>query len=270
MWCHNPEGLSPSPEIAWAGTRCIACGECARTCPNGVYGPAGPGGRDRSRCLACGACARACPSGALQLLGREVGASALAAELSRDRVFFETSGGGVTFSGGECLAQPDLFVEAAVILRAGGTPVALDTSGLAARATFDRAALAADLVLYDIKLIDPARHKAATGADNRLILDNARALAASGRRFWVRFPVIPGLTDDDENVRAVSEFIGREMAAAERVDFLPYNNLCEADYRRLGLPFALADRKPLSPQEMGRVADLARQSGLDKPHWRLV
>jgi len=265
-WCHNPEGLSPKPEVVWYRVKCQGYGDCVMACPNGALTPAPEGMRvDRGKCRGCGICARACPTGALEVLGREVSSVELAEELARDREFFVTSGGGVTFSGGECLAQPDFLFETAGRLREQGIHVALDTSGLAPRSVFEKALSLADLVLYDIKLIDPGRHRQATGADNRLILDNARLLARSGVRFWVRFPVIPGYTDDDENVRAVSEFIAREMPGVERVDFLAYNNLCEADYERLGVKFALAGRGLLTPAEMDRVVGLARAAGID-PH----
>lgn len=263
-WCHNPEGLSPKPDLVWYRVKCQGYGDCVMACPNGALMPKPEGmDVDRGRCRGCGICARACPTGALEVLGRELTSVELAAELARDAEFFKTSGGGVTFSGGECLAQPDFLFETATLLRGQGIDVAVDTSGLASRSVFERALELADLILYDIKLIDPERHRVATGADNRLILENARLLARSGRRFWVRFPVIPGWTDDEENVRAVSMFVAREMPGAERVDFLAYNNLCESDYERLGLPYDLAGRGLLTQGEMDRVVRLARECGLD-------
>ncbi len=263
-WCHNPEGLSPGPDLVWYRVKCKGYGRCFATCPRTALSAEEEGIRvDRSACDGCGDCARTCPTGALEVLGREVSAAGLAAEMARDGEFFRSSGGGVTFSGGECLAQPDFCLEAAALCREEGIHVAIDTCGLVSRGVFEKALAAADLILYDVKLIDPARHRAATGADNRLILENARALASSGVRFWVRFPVIPGFTDDDVNVRAVSTFVAREMPGAERVDFLAFNNLCVADYERLGFRFALADRGLLSRAEMDRVLEVARACGID-------
>lgn len=256
--------MSSKPQVVWYDVKCLDCGDCVMACPNGVLTRRAEGMRvDRARCKGCGTCARACPAGALELLGREVGAAELAAELARDAEFFRASGGGVTFSGGECLAQPGLLVATARLLRERVVHVAVDTSGFAPTAVFRQALEVADLILYDIKAVDPERHKTLTGVDNRVILENARTLAASGKPFWVRFPVIPGYTDDVENVRAVSAFVSREMPGAERVDFLAYNNLCEADYRRLDMPFPLAGRPLLTPAEMEKVLTLARAAGLD-------
>mgnify|MGYP000483562189 FL=1 len=263
-WCHNPEGLSPKPQLIWHAARCIGCGECLLSCPNSALTRRPEGVViDRRKCRACGTCAGVCPAAALEVVGRVISADWLAAELARDVEFYRSSGGGVTFSGGECLAQPEFYLATAGLLRAAGIHVALDTSGFAPSPVFDRAVEACDLVLFDLKLIDPDRHRRATGVDNRLILENARRLAASGRPFWVRFPVIPGYTDDDENVRAVSEFISREMPGAERVDFLAYNNLCESDYQRLDMPYPLAGRGLLSRADMDRVLAVAREAGLD-------
>jgi len=264
LWCHNPEGLTAKRQLVWHNARCIGCGDCVQACPHQALAMREEGvAIDRVRCRACGSCARACPAGALEVIGREVESAGLAEELARDVEFFKVSGGGVTFSGGECLMQPGLLLETAAVLREKGLHVAIDTSGLASAAVFERALAAADLILYDIKLIDPDRHRALTGADNQVILDNAKRLAAGGRPFWVRFPVIPGCTDDNENVRAVSEFIAREMPGAERVDFLAYNNLCESDYKRLNTEFQLEGRGPMTREEMDRVLAVARSAGLD-------
>ena len=266
LWCHNPEGLSPRPDLVWYRIKCKGYGRCVAACPVGALTPEVEGPRvDRANCDGCGACAEACPAGALEVLGRELSAADLASELARDADFFLTSGGGVTFSGGECLAQPEFLFQTAGLVRQRGIHVAIDTSGLASREVFERVLAAADLVLYDVKMIDPERHRAATGVDNRLILENARTLAQSGVRFWVRFPVIPGFTDDDGNVRAVATFVAREMPSVERVDFLAYNNLCQADYERLGRRFALAGRKLLTVSDMEGVLRVARECGLD-PH----
>ncbi len=263
VWCQNPEGLSPKPELVWARAKCQGHGRCISACPKGALLPK-PDGLfiDRSKCDACGACAAACPTGALEVLGRRVTSEILAAELARDAEFYAASGGGVTFSGGECLAQPDFVFETAALLRAAGVKVAFDTAGLVSPEVFELALAAADLILYDVKLTDPERHRAMCGADNRLILDNARRLGRSGIPFWVRFPVIPAATDDDDNVREVSRFVAREMAGAERVDFLAYNNLCESDWERLGLPYALAGQPLLTRERFERVLEIGREAGL--------
>ena len=166
LWCHNPESQAPQAEILRLETRCMACGQCSAEDLAGRSGRV-MGGRDLE----------ACPTGALQQVGEELEPAELVRRLLRDRPFFDESGGGVTFSGGEPLAQPAFLVEALGRLRAEGVHTALDTCGFAPWHALEQAASAASLVLYDLKLMDDARHRAATGQSNRIILDNLKALA---------------------------------------------------------------------------------------------
>jgi pyruvate formate lyase activating enzyme len=241
-WCHNPESQSPAPQIVRLRQRCMGCGRCgeAELAADAVTG------RDEEDVAAC-------PTGALRAVGRPVEAAALVGELLRDRIFFDESAGGVTFSGGEPLLQAPFVTEAARRLRAEGVHTALDTCGFAAWDDLRAAAAFASLVLYDLKLLDDGRHRAATGVSNRLILDNLAALAGTGAAIWLRVPVIPGVNDDDANMDGTAA-LAASLPGVERVELLPYHARGEAKSARVGLDYAA--RGTPSP-EAGRLAALA-------------
>jgi len=248
-WCHNPEGLSPRPHAVWTHLRCTGCRECLGLCPNGALSDDGHGiVVDPGRCRACGACVAHCPGGALEILGRTVTAADLARELLDDAPFFRHSGGGVTVSGGEPLLQPAFVSALAERLHQSGVEVALDTSGYAPLSVFQRVAERCDLVLLDLKIMDAGRHREVCGVDPRPIWENARWLGSTGQRVWVRVPLIPGYTDDEANLDAIGDFIEQALPRVERIDLLAYNPLCEADWRRLRLPYPLAGHPRLKAE----------------------
>jgi pyruvate formate lyase activating enzyme len=259
-WCHNPEGLSPKPELMWYDARCIGARHCLAACPHGALALT-PGGLviDRRLCDACGTCAQACPAAALEVIGRTWTAEQLCAEVSKDTLFFETSGGGVTLSGGEPLAQADFLAALCPLLHEAGLHVALDTCGAAPWACYERLLPFLDLALYDLKIYDAARHQASTGADNRTILENARRLAAAGLPLWIRTPLIPGHTAEAANLAALARFIAAELPTVERWDLLAYTNLGGPKYRRLDRPYALAGVPLLARAEVEALHHLARQ-----------
>lgn len=203
-WCHNPEGLRPDPELLWDPGKCLECRACA--------------------CAETDAeAAEACPSGAKRMAGRSVTVAELLEEVARDRIFFEESGGGVTFSGGEPLAQPAFLREALEACRSRGISTALDTCGYAARDDLLSAAALCDVVLFDLKGMDDARHRANTGVPASSIHANLTALAAAHPRVWLRIPLIPGRTDHPEELRAAAAFAA--SLRLERVAILPYHAL---------------------------------------------
>jgi pyruvate formate lyase activating enzyme len=247
-WCHNPEGLSPHPELMWYDVRCIGAQDCLQACPAGALRLTASGMQvDRARCDACGACAEACPAGALEVIGRTWTVEALLAEVKKDAVFYETSGGGVTLSGGEPTMQAAFVTELCRLCHGAGLSVALDTCGIAPWARYEALLPWLDLVLYDLKVWDAARHRAFTGVDNGPILENARRIGAAGIPMWIRTPVIPGHTDSAENMAALGTFIAAELPTVQRWDLLAYTNLGEPKYRRLDRPYALAG-SPLLPR----------------------
>ena len=260
VWCHNPEGLSARPELVWYDVRCIGARDCLRACPVEAL-ELTPGGMriDRERCTVCGACAEACPAGALEVIGREWTVEALFGEVEKDRVFFEASGGGVTLSGGEPMVQAEFVLALGRLCREAGLHVALDTCGGVAWERYEQVLPLVDLVLYDLKVIDRERHRASTGVDNDLILDNARRIAAAGKPMWIRTPVIPGYTANAANVAAIGDFVARELLTVERWDLLAYTNLGQPKYHRLDRPYALEGVPLLTRAEMEALYAVARE-----------
>jgi pyruvate formate lyase activating enzyme len=257
-WCHNPEGRSPAREVVKIEERCIRCGACIEVCPSGAAGEPAPG----VRCERCGACVAACPTGARQSVGRDVTVADLVAEVERDRVFFEESGGGVTFSGGEPLAQAGFVVEALAALRARSLATALDTCGFASREDLLRAAANADLVLFDLKLIDDERHRELTGVPSAPILENFRALGSAHGNVWVRIPVVPGVNDDAGNLEAAAR-TAASVPGVRRVHLLPYHATGARKFGRVGIRYALRHVEPPAPDLMERAAEPFRRLGLD-------
>ncbi|MEW6263472.1 MAG: glycyl-radical enzyme activating protein [Thermodesulfobacteriota bacterium] len=276
-WCHNPESISPRPQLQWIGSRCIDCGTCRDVCPNNALFRQPEGvAIDRGLCQGCGLCAEACPSTALELLGRKWTVSDLVKEVAKDKVYFEKSGGGVTASGGEAALQAEFAAAFLAECRNAGLSTALDTSGCCSREDLNRLLPAADLMLFDLKLIDPDRHREFTGSSNELILENlsrVRDWMKSNlvpRELWIRTPVIPGATDDPENITGLGRFIARNLkGVVSRWDLCAFNNLCRDKYIRLGRDWAFKDRALFCAAEMEDLAETARSSGV-KPeivHW---
>jgi len=261
-WCHNPEGLSPKPELVWYDVRCIGARRCLPACPTSALELTPEGMRiDRERCLPCEVCADACPSAALEVIGRRWTPEELLAQAVKDAPFYETSGGGVTVSGGEPTMQPD-FVEAFLRLcHEAGIATALDTCGHADWSVYERLLPRVDLVLFDLKVMDRERHRQATGVYPDRIHTNAAAIAERGVPMWVRTPVIPGHTDGEENIAALAAFIRERLPAVQRWDLLAYTNLGVSKYRRLGLPYPLEGAELPLRHHMERLAAIATDGG---------
>ncbi len=273
-WCHNPESISPRPELQWFAVRCIGCRGCVTACPRGCisFAPDGVGGVriDRSRCEGCGTCADECPSNALQILGKRVGVDALVAELLKDRAYYEASGGGVTLSGGEPLAQPGFSTAVLRALREQGISTAVDTCGCTSTEALDALLPHADLVLFDMKFLDSAVHKEYTGQSNEVILRNLELVRSTQRahggrpRLWIRTPLIPGATATAGNLQAIGAWIAGHLdGAVERWELCAFNNFCRDQYRRLGIDWAYADTPLMSRDSLDNLAVDARTSGVD-------
>jgi pyruvate formate lyase activating enzyme len=267
-WCHNPEGRESRRQLVWYQTRCIGARECLNACPRDALTlTAGGMAIDRRLCDACGDCVDACPAAALEVMGKQRSVEEVAETALRDRVFYETSGGGVTLSGGEPAMQPDFAAALMTALKGEGIHVALDTCGGVSWRRLKPLVDLADLVLYDLKLMDDDRHRESTGIPLDLVLDNARNIARSGRPMWVRTPVIPGYTDDEANIRAIARFIRDNLPNVERYDILAFNNTCAGKYQRLDWKFPLAEESLLAEATMERLAGAVREEGLDCVHW---
>ncbi|RMH01121.1 MAG: glycyl-radical enzyme activating protein [Planctomycetota bacterium] len=260
-WCHNPESQGRGAALVVEPGRCVACGACLEACPRqGIPGPGEPPAPEAG-CLLCGACAEACPAEARRLHGRERSAAEVMAEILRDRLYYDETGGGATFSGGEPLAQPDFLLALLRACRAEEVHTAVDTSGFAPAEVVAAVAPLADLFLYDLKLVDDARHRAATGAGSGPVLANLRALDAAGARLRLRIPIVPGWNDDEENLLASAE-VAAGLAGLERVDLLPYHAIGRDKYRRLGAAPPLPAIPTPDPARMEELAAPFRRRGL--------
>lgn len=252
-WCHNPEGLHPEPDLIWYDVRCLGLKDCLKACPEKALNLGPEGMRiDRRRCTLCGKCRDACPTGAMEIIGRSFTPEALVGELLKDQAFYQTSGGGITFSGGEPMMQTDFLSQILPRCREAGVHVALDTSGAVSWERYERILSWVDLILFDLKLMDGERHQRATGLSNAIILENARRLAAAGKPMWIRTPVIPGYTDDPENIQSIGGFIRKTLTTVQRWDLLAYTNLGKPKYHRLDLPYLL-ETTPLPTRTMMEI-----------------
>jgi len=235
LWCHNPEGLSPGIEIVTLRDRCVGCGDCVIACPQQALetGPTGDTARNQALCTACGRCVEACPALAHEATGWRTTVTAVIAAIEKDRPFHDTSGGGVTFSGGEPLLQPDFLL--ALLQECGRRQIhrTVDTTGFAATATVLTIAAETDLFLYDLKIMDNARHRRYTGVDNGLILANLAALCRAGHQVRVRIPLVAGVNDGEDDIRAVLAFLD-DLPGITGIDLLPYHGSGRAKYRKLG------------------------------------
>jgi pyruvate formate lyase activating enzyme len=262
-WCHNPESQSAEPELILRLNRCLRCGACVDACPEdairmGAEGPC----TDRTRCEQCGLCVDACFSGARELAGREMTAAQVMAEIERDRPFYDESGGGATFSGGEPLLQPEFLLELLQACRADGIHTTLDTCGYAPWAVLDRILPYVDLFLYDLKTLDVGKHRALTGVSNGRIVRNLRALDEQGAEIVVRVPVIPGVNDGDEEMRAIGALVA-SLPSVVRVELLPYHRIGVEKYGRMAREYSLPEVQPPSPEQIMALALILQQeSGL--------
>jgi pyruvate formate lyase activating enzyme len=233
-WCHNPESLKTGREFMVRPERCPeSCSVCQEICSEGALSRNGGDIRlDREKCTLCLRCAEACVYDALQLVGREVTVAELVAELDRDTVFFDSSGGGVTLSGGEPLLQEEFVGDLLEALKERGIRTAVDTSGQADPQIFQRIQDRADLILYDLKSLDERVHQAYTGVSNRLILSNLRLLGELGIPLWIRLPLLQGINTNDEEIAALVRLLA-PMRNIEQINLLPYHRGGSAKYRRL-------------------------------------
>lgn len=231
LWCHNPESQKFDRQLLYDSAACTGCRHCVQVCPTqAITGSSGT--TDLSQCSACGACIDACFAGARNIAGRFADVAGLLAEIEKDTVFYEQSGGGVTFSGGEPCCQIEVLEELARACHLRGIHVTIDTCGHVPFSSFERLLGITDLFLYDLKHLDPAVHQQYTGQDNALILVNLRRLSAAGAKIHLRLPLVAGVNDDDPHIQAVIAF-ARTLHITQ-VSLLPYHRTGNDKYQRLG------------------------------------
>lgn len=255
VWCQNPESLRPHAEIAFDAERCARTGACREVCPRAAI-HAGSLGVDRERCDACGVCVDACDLGALTLQGRRVTLDELLDEVKRDTAYYRSSGGGVTLSGGEPTMQMAFVGAFARRCREADITLTLQTSGAFKWESLEPHLRLFDLFHFDLKVIDSVRHRELVGADNDAIRDNARRLVAANAPVLFRTPIVPGLTDTDENLDAIASFL-RELGV-EEIELLAHHAMGEVKLARLGFPI-----EPLGLTRAARGVDpLERARGV--------
>jgi len=265
-WCHNPESQLPGPRVMFYPERCIGCGDCAGVCPNGALLPLAGAGENHpaaglDNCTGCGRCAAVCHAGAREMAGREMTAAEVVREIERDVVFYDQSGGGVTFSGGEPLMQPDFLMALLAGCRDREIHTAVDTCGFAPREQLLEISKLTDLFLYDLKMMNDRRHRQYTGVSNRVILDNLLELAFCHDNIVIRIPVIPGVNDDDDNINETGRFIST-LPGVRSVHLLPYHRAGAEKYRRLGQTYTLPDLRPPDNEKIKTIADRLYSTGV--------
>lgn len=256
LWCHNPESVRNEAELAVL-EKCVKCGACAEVCScHRVEG--GTHVLDRERCVACGRCVDACLFDALVLYGRKVTPEEILPELLEDRLFYTLSGGGVTLSGGEPLLHPAFCAELFGLLQREGIPCAMDTCGEVPWSAFEAVLPVTELFLYDLKQMNPERHRRCTGVSNERILENLRRLSDTGKEIEIRMPLVPGFNDEEENLEAAGRFLAG-LKPLRGVRLLPYHSFGRSKYRAIGHPDTMPDVNPPSSEQLAHAADILRK-----------
>ncbi len=267
LWCHNPESWQQSPEPSLRVSRCRGCGRCMQQCSrDAIQCRDNVAVTDAERCVVCGDCLDACAAGAREIVGREVRVAEIVAELERDLLFFDESGGGATISGGEPLMQPEFTTALTAECRRRRLHTVLDTTCHAPWAVLEGLLGNVDLFLCDLKHMDSVAHERLTGVSNEQILENIRRLAQLGKPMILRVPVIPGLNDSEENLEATGRFAAG-LDGVDRLDLLPYNEAMHAKAARLARSYTLWQAKPPTCERMetlaNRLADFGLQVKID-------
>lgn len=250
-WCHNPEGLSPKPEMFVRRERCISCGRCGSVCQIG---------KDRAECAFCGDCVKECHTGAREIVGQTMTVARVMEQIEKDIIFYDESGGGVTFSGGEPLMQPDFLEALLKRCRELEINTAVETSGYTRPEILRRIAQFVDLFLFDIKHMDEEVHREATGVSNGLILSNLAELCARHPRVEIRFPVIPGVNDDLQDVTSLANLALSLNITGVRL--LRYHNAGSEKYRSLDRTYTLTNLEPPSDAKMAEIRSIIERAGV--------
>ncbi|MFX0091200.1 MAG: glycyl-radical enzyme activating protein [Candidatus Hodarchaeota archaeon] len=275
VWCHNPESLYKNPSIQWFSTKCIGCETCIEICTNNALKIDENGIHiDREKCIAEGKCTEVCPSTALRKLGAYWTVENLIKEVLKDRAYYEKSNGGVTASGGEAAMQTKFLTNFLKECKKLGIHTALDTCGVLPKKKYEPLLPYVDLILFDVKEIDPTKHKEFTGVPNERILANlvwlidAAPTANSKSEIWIRTPLIPTYTATEKNIRGIGTFIVEKLGnRIARWDILAYNNLAQDKYKRMDLSYPCSGLELFSKTEMEYFYQIAKLTGVKNVHW---
>jgi len=263
-WCSNPESQNSYPELAHVDSLCDGCGRCLPVCEPKAISLENQRVRvDRKLCDNCGRCVEVCTPGSLKMFGREISVEEALREIQKDAPYYRNSKGGVTASGGEPLRQPRFVASLFRRCRESGIHTALDTCGYAPREALRSVLEHTDLVLYDLKLIDDEVHSEVLETSNQPILDNARFVAGNGIPLIIRIPLVPGFTETEQNIRAITCFIEEIGEGVTAINLLPYHRFGLDKYQMLDRDHSLGELTPLPEERVRAVADSLGALGLD-------
>jgi pyruvate formate lyase activating enzyme len=247
VWCHSPEGIRSDISIWHDSSLCIACGQCVQACPNSALKHSKESETnikiDRTLCSLSGDCVNACPTGAIQFTGYEIGISEIMSEIDKDILYYKKSAGGVTLTGGEPLYQPEFSIEILKACKENNIHTAIESCFFCEKDTIDRISEFVDLFIIDMKIFDKSKHIHYTGKSNDVIKDNFEYLSKSGKSIIVRVPLIPDITDTEENLDAIEGFV-HGINKKIPIEHISYNPLAENNYKRLGMPFLVKITSP--------------------------
>ena len=270
-WCHNPESISFKPQIQWMKTHCIGCGICIDVCrKNALSFQNSDVHIDREKCTACGSCQDECPSGAIEIIGSIWSEDELLKELLKDRAYFEKSSGGITVSGGEPGMQADFVSSLLKRLQFEGIHTAFDTCGMYSGDALNNILPYTNMVLFDLKEIDPEKHKAFTGKTNERIMNNLKFINDYRKNhlypesLWIRTPIIPDATATEENISGIGKYLVSHSIKFDRWELCSFNNLCNNKYERLGLTWHFRNHGLLDDETMDKFLAAAKKSS-DRP-----
>lgn len=261
IWCHNPESLGKSPVVSFNKHKCSLCGRCldvccARTIENGTVMI------DREKCAVCGKCTASCLNNANEIIGKEVTAAEVMTEVMKDKIFYDTSGGGITVTGGEPSYQPEFTLELLSLAKDSGISLAVETCGIGSRDFYEKSADLGTTFLFDLKCIDPERHRRFTGSDNVHIMSNLRYLMDRGADIIIRLPMIPDCNDSDEDISLLASFLNENKGRYRYAEIMPYHTLGTGKSEKIGTVSAYA-RENATDNEISRWCSLFASHGTD-------
>jgi len=263
FWCQNPEGIHLKPEIMFFQDRCIGCGRCLTACPEGArLIRDGKPAYLREKCVACGKCTQTCYAGASVLAGKLMTVDEVAEEVLRDRIFYETSKGGVTLSGGDPLVQHNFSLSLLERCKDEELHTAIETAANCPWNVLAKLLPATDLIMMDIKHLDPNKHREVTGVSNELILENARRLAQTDKPLIIRVPVVPTVNDSPEDIEAIAQFV-QSFPNLQYLELLPFHRLGESKYHALGLDYHASQARTPTKDEMRELASKTKKFGIE-------